>query len=141
MASWTATKFQSFSERKHTDINISTDTIVLTLTNIQPSSSGSDEWADESSNELASGNGYPGGYTLSKTFSQSTGTANLVGSANIVISASGGNIGPFQFAIARSTTPTGEPLMWYYTRSAAYTVEDGGSLTLSLNGTTLYSSD
>lgn len=88
--------------------------------------------------EIAAGNGYAaGGVALtSVTDTDSSGTVTL-SAANAVFTASGGSIGPFQYAVLYNDTPTSplKPLIGWWTRSAgAVTLADGETFTVDLTG-------
>lgn len=76
--------------------------------------------------EIASGNGYTaGGNTATVTSSgQASGTYKLV-LADITWTASGGSIGPFQYAILYSDTSTNKLILGWWDYGGAVTLQSG----------------
>src|SRR5690242_14426612 len=85
--------------------NLNADTIKVMLTNSAPNASTSAVKADLT--EISAGNGYSaGGALVSSTgWSHTSGVGNLTGT-DPVITASGGTIGPFRYAVLYNDTPT-----------------------------------
>lgn len=87
--------------------------------------------------ELGTAFGYTsGGISVGTlTGAQSGGTFKLVGGTDPVWTASGGAIGPFQYAVLYNDTPTSpaDPLIAYWNRGSALTLSDGDSFTLDLD--------
>jgi len=82
--------------------------------------------------EISAGNGYTaGGVDIQNDLSESGGTATAT-AVDVVITASGGSIGPFRYAIIYNDTPTtpADPLVAYYDYGSAITLADGESLTV-----------
>lgn len=129
-------KFNSFveaiAEKVH---NFGSDTIKLMLTNGAPSASNT---VKANLTEIAAGNGYPaGGPAVTITSSaQSSGLYKLVGN-DLTITASGGNIGPFRYAVLYNDTPTSpaDPLIGWYDYGSSTTIFDGESLVVDFDGT------
>lgn len=88
--------------------------------------------------EISAGNGYSaGGMTLdSVTLSEASGTAKVV-ITDEVLTASGGSIGPFNYAVPYNDTPTSpvDPLVCWYQTTAAITLASGESLTTDFDPT------
>lgn len=88
------------------------------------------------SNELSTANGYTaGGATLgSVTWGQSSGTATL-DAADPSWTASGGNIGPFRYAVIYDDTAASDELLCYCEVDTAsdLTATDGQTVTIALN--------
>lgn len=138
MATLTGTLFQAFAENKHELAMFGSNTLKVALTNTEPTAATDDELADIT--QLGAGNGYTtGGEAVTYTSGQSSGTFTVAASADITWTASSGSIGPFQYIVLYDDDTTGDKLVAYWSRSSAYTIEDGSSYTLSINGTTLYS--
>ena len=66
------------------------------------------------------------------TSSQASGTYTLDSADDIVLTASGGNVGPFQYIYIYNTAGTGvtDPLIGYYDYGSALTLSDGETLTV-----------
>lgn len=127
-------KFNQFVEdRNHGVHNFSTDTIKVMLTNIAPVSANSIK-ADLT--EISAGNGYPaGGATLNVTASQQTdGLYKLVVDDELV-TAAGGTIGPFRYAVVYNDTPTSpaDPLIAWYDYGTSVSLANGESINLDFD--------
>jgi hypothetical protein len=82
--------------------------------------------------EISGGNGYTsGGVAIDNTGSSSGGTFTLAGSDK-TITASGGSIGPFRYAIVYNDTASGDPLIGYWDYASSITLADGEDITLDL---------
>jgi hypothetical protein len=110
--------------------NLSTATLRLALSNTAPGS--------ESSNPTASGNGVLANVTqiaytnlsggvapalASVVVAESGGTATL-DAANVVITASGGSVGPYRYVYLYNDTATGDPIIGYWDRGSSVTLAD-----------------
>lgn len=76
--------------------------------------------------EISGGNGYTsGGFSVANVGSMSGGTFTLV-ATDVRITASGGDVGPFRYAIIYNDTPTSpaDPLVMYYDYGSAITLHD-----------------
>lgn len=82
--------------------------------------------------EIAAGNGYTsGGHDTQNDYTESGGTGSLTGT-DIVITASGGSFGPFQYTVLYNDTPTSptDPLVGWWDYGSAITVNNGESFTI-----------
>lgn len=89
--------------------------------------------------EISAGNGYTaGGVDIQNDLSESGGTATMT-AVDVVITASGGPIGPFRYIVIFNDTPTSpaDPLMSYYDYGASITLQDGESLTVDFGASLL----
>lgn len=88
--------------------------------------------------QISGGNGYTtGGNTLSGvTLSTTSGVAKVV-ITDLVVTASGGSIGPFRYGDVFNDTQTSpaKPLVGWYDYGASITLADGESLTFDFDGT------
>ena len=116
---------------KHYDF--SADTFKVALSNTAPTAT-STIWNTTNFPAPAAANGYTaGGNTLSITSStQSSGTYKWV-VADSVITAAGGQIGPFRYAIIYHSA-TGE-IIGYYDYGSAVTLNDTETFTVDFDGT------
>lgn len=125
----TFNKFQAFVEavakKKH---NLGADTLKYYLTNTAPDAAADAVKADLPT-EITAANGYTaGGVTVAITTSaQTAGTYKLV-LADATLTASGGSIGPFRYAVLYNDTATSDDLIGWWDYGASITLLDGESL-------------
>ena len=130
----TYTKYESGIKHLATDINCATDTFKIALTNTAPTVSTDEFLADAV--EITAGNGYTaGGITIGTSSSEVGGTFSLTPAGDVVITASGGAIGPFRYAVFYSDTPTNDPLLSSFDYGSSITLNDGESLTIDVSAT------
>lgn len=126
-------KFQQFvqdlAEKVH---NLSTDQVEVYLSNAVPSASADAVKADLA--EIATGNGYTGPQDTQNTGAEATGTYTLTGT-KVVVTASGGSVGPFQYVVLQNTTPTSplDPLIGWWDYGSALTLLTGESFSVKFN--------
>jgi hypothetical protein len=131
-------KFQQFVEdlaKKVHDLHA--DTLKVYLSNAAPSASADAVKADLA--EISGGNGYTaGGHDTQNSVSEAAGTAT-VAAVDVVITAAGGSIGPFQYVVLYNDTPTSpaDPLIAWWDYGSALTLLDGESLTIDFGGNSL----
>ena len=127
-------KFNSFvealAEGTH---NLGSNTLKVMLTNSAPLSTNT---IKANLTEIAGGNGYTaGGYVLTVTSSsQALGVYKLIVS-NIVITASGGSIGAFRYAVVYNDTATSDELIGYFDYGSSLTLASGESFTIDFDAT------
>ena len=87
--------------------------------------------------EISAGNGYAtGGTQVAITSSTQTGgTLSVVPTADVVFTASGGSIGPFQYVSFYNSTPAGGLTVSYFDRGSAVTLLDGETFTVDVQAT------
>ena len=130
----TFNKFDSFveaiAEKTH---DLGSDTLKVMLTNVAPVATNTQK---SDLTEISAGNGYTAGGTQATltSSSQTSGTYKLV-LADVVFTASGGNIGPFQYAVLYNDTATNDELIGWWARAAATTIYDGDSHTIDFDPT------
>jgi hypothetical protein len=129
-------KFNAFVENVFEKVhNCQSDALRVLLTNTAPTSSNAVK-ADLA--EISAGNGYSAGgpsCTVSSS-AQSGGTYKLV-IADITITASGGSVGPFRYAVLWNDTPTSpaDPLIGFWDYGSGLTLLDGESVVIDFDGT------
>ena len=133
------TKFQAFSEHLAEKVHdLNADTLKVYLTNTAPNAATHAVKADLA--EISGGNGYTaGGPDTQNTTSRSAGTTSVVG-VDATLTAAGGSIGPFRYAVLYNDTPASgvvDPLIGYWDYAAAVTVLDGETFTLDF-GSSLF---
>lgn len=136
MPSSSLTKFQDFVEQLGKGVhNFSSNSFKVALTNSAPSATNT--ILSDITQISATGGYTSGGYALSGvTWSEASGTAKLV-ITDLVITASGGSVGPFRYVVLYNDTATSpaDALIGYYDYGSALTLADGETLTLDFDGT------
>jgi hypothetical protein len=126
----TFNKFHAFVEHLAEGVhNLGADALKVMLTNTAPAAANSVR-ADLT--EIAAGNGYTaGGVAAAITSSAQTGGTYKLVLGDVVITASGGSIGPFRYAVLYNDTPTSpaDPLIGYWDYGSALTLANGESIT------------
>ena len=84
--------------------------------------------------DLAGANGYTaGGVSIGTiTGAQTSGTFSFSGATNPAWTASGGSIGPFEYAILYNSTSSTQPLIGWWDYGGAITLTNGNTFTVSL---------
>ena len=84
--------------------------------------------------DLSTANGYAAGGVSIGTVAglQNSGIFSLTGGANPVWTASGGSIGPFEFAVLYNSTTANQPLIGWWDYGAAITITNGNTFTVNL---------
>jgi hypothetical protein len=84
--------------------------------------------------DLSTANGYTAGGTTIGTItgSQTSGTFSFSGGTNPSWTASGGSIGPFEYAVLYNSTASGNPLIGWWDYGGAITLTNGNTFTVSL---------
>lgn len=127
----TFTKFNSFveavAEKTH---NLGSDQLKVALTNSAPAASNT-----QLSNitEISYTNLSTRNITTSSS-SQTSGTYKLV-LADLILTASGGSVGPFQYVVIYNDTATNDELIAYYNYGSALTLNDTDTFTIDFDGT------
>jgi hypothetical protein len=87
--------------------------------------------------DLGAGNGYTAGGNSVGTISgaQTTGTFKFVGGTDPTWTASGGSIGPFQYAVLYNSTSSTKPLIGWWDYGTAITLTNGNTFTIDLDQT------
>lgn len=130
----TPTKFNCFIEDLGRKVhNLNTDTLKVMLSNTAPVATNT---VKTNITEISSGNGYTaGGTAIGATgFSQTSGVGKLVGN-DVVITASGGSIGPFQYAVVYNDTAASDQLICWVDHGSAITLTAGEAYTFDIDAT------
>jgi hypothetical protein len=133
----TLTIFHEFYNHLGTGVhNLSTASLKAALTNTAPTAATDDTFSDIT--EISAGAGYSaGGHTLDSEAWAETGAGTGIWQltcADEVITASGGNIGPFRYVVIYNDTPTSpaDPLIGYLDYGSSITVTDGNTFTIDV---------
>lgn len=127
-------KFNSFVEALAEKVhNLGADTIKVALTNSAPSATNT-TFTDIT--EISAGNGYTaGGHTTSaSSSSQTSGTYKLVMS-DVLITASGGSVGPFRYVVIYNDTATNNELIAFADYGSSITLASGETFTVDFDAT------
>ncbi len=135
MPSSAFTLFESFFEAKNEAVhNFQSDQLAVALTNTAPTASSDTQLSNItqiSYTNLSSRN------LTTSSSSQTSGTYALV-IADLVLTASGGSVGPFRYAVIYNDTATNDELIGYYDYGSALTLADGETLTLDLSASGIF---
>jgi hypothetical protein len=135
----TYNKFEQFTldlANKVHDLNL--DTLKVYLSNAVPSATLDVVKVDVA--EIASGNGYTaGGADTTNSTSEVTGTMTVAG-VDVVWTAAGGTIGPFQYAVLYNDTPVApaDPLIGWWDYGSAVTLQIGETFTVDFGSDQLF---
>lgn len=132
-----ATKNECFSEDLAEGIHdLNAHTLRAYLSNATPTASGDSIKADLA--EISTGNGYSGAVDVQNATSRTGGTTSVT-AVDIVITASGGSVGPFRYVQIYNDTPTSpaDPLVQFYDYGSAITLADGESFTIDFGSSLL----
>ncbi len=118
---------EAVAEKVH---NLGSDQLVIALTNTAHTAT----WGQLSDlTEVAYTNCSSRNITTT-TSAQTSGTYKLV-LADITLTASGGNVGPFQYVYIYNDTASNDELVGYYDYGSALTLSDGESLQVDFSAT------
>lgn len=129
----TYTKFQPFVENLAEKVhNLGSDTLTVALTNTAPNAT---DATLSQITQISYTNCSSRAITTS-TSSQTSGTYKLV-LTDLVLTASGGSVGPFRYVVIYNDTPTSpaDPLICYYDYGSSITLASGETLTIDFDGT------
>ena len=132
-------KFRCFVEDVGRKVhNLNSDTLKIALSNTAPAVTDTVFAPGGAHPPPAATNGYTsGGSAVASTaYSQTGGTASLTGT-DLVFTASGGNLGPFRYAILYNDTATGDPLIGWWDYGSSITLADGETFTVDLGSSIL----
>ena len=124
----TYNKFQDFVEALGLgEHNLNTDTLKVYLSNATPSASADADKTDLA--EITNQNGYTAPVDIQNTWSESGGTGTCA-ATDVVITASGGTVGPFRYAVIYNDTHSTDGLVCWYDYGSSITLQDGESFTV-----------
>ena len=125
-------KFQPFVENLAEKVfNLGSDTLKVLLTNSAPAAANG---VKSDLTEISAGSGYTaGGATASISSSaQTSGTYKLV-LGDVTITASGGSIGPFRYAVLYDDTAASDQLIGFWDYGSSITLANGESITVDFD--------
>jgi hypothetical protein len=125
-------KFNSFVQDLATKVhNLNSDTLKVLLTNTAPVATNT---IKSNLTEISAGNGYSAGGSVAAFVSgnDASGTYKLILSA-VTFTASGGSIGPFEYAVLYNSTAASGNLIGWWDYGTAITLTNGNSFTVSLD--------
>lgn len=127
-----ATVFNSFYEAVMEKVhNLGSDTLKVMLTNSAPVVTNT---VKTDITEISAGNGYTtGGITLTTTSSSQTSGVYKLVLANDDITASGGSIGPFRYAVLYNDTASNDELICFMDYGSSITLADGEKLNINFD--------
>lgn len=125
------TRFEVFSENLAEKVHdLNADTLKVYLSNTAPNVATHAVKADIA--EISAGNGYTAGGVDTQNATSRTGGVTSVTGTDFTVTAAGGSVGPFRYAILYNDTPTSpaDPLIGYWDYGSAVTLADGESFTV-----------
>jgi hypothetical protein len=132
-------KFEAFTEHLAEKVHdLDLDTLKVYLSNTAPNAATHTVKADLA--EISTGNGYSaGGNDTANATSRSGGTLSVTGT-DFTITASGGTVGPFRYAVLYNDTPASspvDPLIGWWDYASSITLQVGETFTVDF-GTSMF---
>lgn len=130
-------RFEIFSENLAEKVhNLDTDTLKVYLSNATPNAATNAVKADLA--EITNQNGYTAPVDTQNATSRSGAVTSVTGT-DFTITASGGSVGPFRYAVLYNDTPTSpaDPLIGYWDYGSSITLNSGESLTVDFGSSQL----
>jgi hypothetical protein len=130
-------KFEVFSENLAEKVHdLNADTLRVYLSNTAPNVATHAVKADLA--EISTGSGYTGAVDTQNATSRSGGTTTVT-AVDVVITASGGSVGPFRYVPLYNDTPTSpaDPLIGYWDYGSALTLLDTETFTIDFGSNSL----
>lgn len=134
----TFVKFEVWSEHQAKGVhNLHADTLKFYLSNAAPNAATHQVKADLA--EIAAGNGYPAGGVDVQNAVVRTGPVTTVTGVDVTITASGGSVPPFRYAILQNDSQASplKPLIGYYDYGSAITLLDGDTFDIAVGAALL----
>lgn len=126
----TFTKFQPFVENLAEKVfNLGSDSLKVALTNTAPTNT----FSQLSSITEISYTNLSSRVLTTSSSAQTSGTYKLV-IADLVLTASGGTVGPFRYVVVYDDTATNDELIAYFDYGSALTLQDSDTFTLDFDG-------
>ena len=125
---------EALAEKVH---DLGSDTLTVALSNTAPGS--------ETSDPTASGNGVLANVTeitytnlssraITTSASEESGGTYKLTLTDLVLTASGGSVGPFRYVYIYNDTATNDEIIGYYDYGSSVTLNDGDTFTLDFDG-------
>jgi hypothetical protein len=130
-------RFEQFSEDLAEKVhNLDTDTLKVYLSNATPNVATNAVKANLA--EITNQNGYAAPVDTQNATSR-TGLVTSVTGVDLTVTAAGGTVGPFRYAVLYNDTPTSpaDPLIGYWDYGSAITLADGEAFTVDF-GTSMF---
>lgn len=127
----TFNKFNDFSEQLARGVqNFGTDTYKVALSNTLPLATNA---ILSDITQISAGNGYTSGGTATTVTVAETGGTTTVSGTQVVFTASGGNIGPFQYVVLYDDTAASKNLVGWWDYGSAITLADTETFTVKFS--------
>jgi len=124
-------KFQSFVEKLAEKVhNLGSDTLTIALTNSAPVAT-NNQLTDIT--QISYTNCSARTITITSS-AQTSGTYKLI-LADLILTASGGTVGPFRYIVIYNDTAANDELIGWYDYGSALTLQDGETFTIDFDGT------
>lgn len=127
-------KFNQFTDDLAKGVhNLATGALKVMLTNAAPAATNT---VKANLTEIGAGNGYAaGGSATTGSLSNAGGVEKLI-CTDVTITASGGSIGPFRYAVLYNDTPTApaDPLIAWWDYGSSLTLNVGESILIDFDG-------
>lgn len=140
MPSSTLTTFNDLADQVGKGVhNWASHTLKIALTNSAPNAATNTQLSDIT--QISASGGYTagagGGYALSSVSYTETGGTGTLNAADLVITATGGSIGPFRYGVLYNDTATSpaDALIGFLDYGSAITMADTETLTFDLGST------
>jgi len=136
----TYNKFEQFVEDLASGVHqlhAAGHTLKVYLSNAAPSTSADAVKADLA--EITNQNGYTAPVDIQQDATQTSGTLTVT-AVDVVVTASGGTVGPFQYAVIYNDNPTSpaDPLISWWDYGSAITLQAGETFTIDFGSNTLF---